>query len=155
MLTWPTVVELLAPVSPPMHRQGTEPIPIGIAYLTWALLCALGLHVLLRIPRSWHLVVRAASFLGIAIVLLSIGQASLLVPLNLLHFACVTAHLCQVSALADDVFTTFSVLAYRSPLPELVIVVPVLLVAALALRRAAHRPLGQSPAPPGATGLQP
>lgn len=155
ILTWPNAVELLFPVSPPMHRPGTEPIPLGIAFLTWAGVCTVGLRVLLlRIPRSWHVGARAASFVAVAIVLLSVGQASLLAPLSALHFSCVTAHLCQVSALADDVYTTFSVLAYRSPLPELAVVVPVLMLAAWALRRAEDRPSDQRPMPPSATRLQ-
>lgn len=136
-VTYPYAMELLAPSSPPAHRVGTEVIPLAIAFATWFILFGATLSLLLRVRAFLRPAATATIFLFAAAGLLTIGQAALLVPLNTLHFACVTAHLCQVSALMDDIYTTFSILAYRSPLQELLFAVPEIAFAALALR---HNP---------------
>ena len=73
-----------------------------IAIVTWTLLFAGALCLLLRIPKSWHVAARASAMLAIACVLLSAGSLVLLVPYFALHTLCIPARLCEFSLFAEQ-----------------------------------------------------
>lgn len=72
--------------------------------------------------------------LALALLLVTVGSLTLLIPLFTLNLLCGVAGACQVSVFAEAVNQAFFKHALHSPHPELSLVAPLLIGVAVALR---------------------
>jgi len=144
VLEWPVARHVFLAPGREFPGLSAEALCLFIALCTWALLFAVAFLVILRIPKSWHIAARAAAVLVVASALLTVGQMALVVSSYLLNFLCVAAKVCEASLFAEAVNISFSKHAFHSPLPELLLVVPIFVAIALAVSYLAVRKVHQS-----------
>lgn len=71
---------------------------------------------------------------AVAFALLTVGQMAMVAPFYLINFLCITARVCEVSVFAEAANVAFSKHAIHSPLPELLLLVPLMVGVGVAVR---------------------
>jgi len=138
VLAWPRFIKALLAI-----RQGAEAsalvASLAIGYAIWVLFVAAVVWALLSAPPRWHWGVVATFALAVACAVPVTGMFVQLIPVFVVESLCTALSVCKETDFSRALANTLAVEATNHPLPQLLAITPILLLAALAVRPLARK----------------